>query len=243
MMLIAARSWRRRLLIVVAGGLLPVGLPDLPDGLLRPAGARHRAGQGRRRRQVVAGLDLPGQLRRALRCCGCRLVLLVAARACCCWPPAAGRRVLRAAPAPDYGRLARAVQSPPAVVVFIVFSGLLQALYWIRQGGDFMHGRVLLAPLFCLLAPVAVDPVVLPDGTGLLAGDRLLAGRRRRRALAGDRGLVAVGGELAGDGRRRHPRHLLRHRRRAPLLCPGHRSRAPADRRRLPGLPADGAPS
>jgi arabinofuranosyltransferase len=48
-------------------------------------------------------------------------------------------------------------------VVFIVVSGLLQALYWIRQGGDFMHGRVLLTPLFCLLAPVAVIPVVLPD--------------------------------------------------------------------------------
>ena len=28
-----------------------------------------------------------------------------------------------------------------------------------------MHGRVLLTPLFCLLMPVAVIPVVLPDGT------------------------------------------------------------------------------
>jgi arabinofuranosyltransferase len=52
-------------------------------------------------------------------------------------------------------------------VVFILVSGLLQALYWIRQGGDFMHGRVLLAPLLCLLAPVAVVPVVFPDGTRL----------------------------------------------------------------------------
>jgi arabinofuranosyltransferase len=63
-----------------------------------------------------------------------------------------------------YSRLARMVQSPPAVVAFIVFSGLLQAVYWIRQGGDFMHGRVLLTPMFCLLAPVAVIPVPLPDG-------------------------------------------------------------------------------
>jgi arabinofuranosyltransferase len=60
--------------------------------------------------------------------------------------------------------LARAVQSPPAAVAFVLVSGLFQALYWIRQGGDFMHGRVLLAPLFCLLAPVAVIPVMLPDG-------------------------------------------------------------------------------
>src|SRR6201984_3847706 len=52
----------------------------------------------------------------------------------------------------------------PAVVVFVLVSGLLQALYWIRQGGDFMHARVLLAPLFCLLAPVAVIPVAIPDG-------------------------------------------------------------------------------
>jgi arabinofuranosyltransferase len=61
--------------------------------------------------------------------------------------------------------LARTVQSPPAVVIFFVVSGLLQAIYWVRQGGDFMHGRVLLTPLFCLLLPVAAIPVVLPDGS------------------------------------------------------------------------------
>ena len=59
------------------------------------------------------------------------------------------------------------MQTPAAVVVFILVSGLLQALYWIRQGGDFMHGRVLLVPLLCLLAPVAVVPVVFPEGTRL----------------------------------------------------------------------------
>lgn len=47
----------------------------------------------------------------------------------------------------------------------MIVSGLLQAVYWVRQGGDFMHGRVLLTPLFCMLAPIAVIPVVLPDGT------------------------------------------------------------------------------
>ena len=46
----------------------------------------------------------------------------------------------------------------------------LQAIYWIRQGGDFMHGRVLLTPLFCLLAPVAVIPIVLPYGTRVPRG-------------------------------------------------------------------------
>ncbi len=59
----------------------------------------------------------------------------------------------------------------------MLVSGLLQALYWIRQGGDFMHGRVLLTPVFCLLTPVAVIPVVLPD-TVTFARDRatMLAG-------------------------------------------------------------------
>jgi arabinofuranosyltransferase len=72
--------------------------------------------------------------------------------------------------AQGYGRLARTVQSPSAVVLFIIVSGLLQAIYWLRQGGDFMHGRVLLTPLFCLLIPVAVIPVVLPDGTRMARG-------------------------------------------------------------------------
>ena len=49
-------------------------------------------------------------------------------------------------------------------MAFVVVSGLLQASYWIRQGGDFMHARVLLAPLFCLLAPVSVIPVTVSDG-------------------------------------------------------------------------------
>ncbi len=52
----------------------------------------------------------------------------------------------------------------------MLVSGVLQALYWIRQGGDFMHGRVLLTPLFCMLAPVAVIPLVLPDGTRMARG-------------------------------------------------------------------------
>jgi arabinofuranosyltransferase len=55
-------------------------------------------------------------------------------------------------------------------VAFVVVSGLLQAFYWIRQGGDFMHGRVLLAPLFCLLAPVSVIPVAAPHRSDASGG-------------------------------------------------------------------------
>ena len=77
---------------------------------------------------------------------------------------------IRRASPPGYGWVARRVQSPTAVVIFMIVSGLLQAIYWIRQGGDFMHGRVLLTPVFLLLAPVAVIPMALPDGVQMPRG-------------------------------------------------------------------------
>lgn len=162
MMLIAARGWRRRALIVVAGGLLPVGYEIFRMGyygLLVPGTALAKDAAGDKWSQgmiYLANFDAPYAVWVPVVLLVPLGVLLLAAR----------RRpsFLRPALAPDYGRLARAVQSPPAVVAFVLVSGLIQALYWIRQGGDFMHGRVLLAPLFCLLAPVAVIPVAIPDG-------------------------------------------------------------------------------
>ena len=162
MMLIAARTWRRRALIVVAGGFLPVAYQIFRMGyygLLVPGTALAKDAAGDKWSQGMIYLSnfispyavwLPVLLLVPLG------LLLMAAR----------RRpsFLRPMLAPNYGRLARAVQSPPAVVAFVLVSGLLQALYWTRQGGDFMHARVLLAPLFCLLAPLAVIPVMIPDG-------------------------------------------------------------------------------
>ncbi|WP_308196946.1 flagellar motor control protein ZomB [Rhodococcus sp. CH91] len=55
------------------------------------------------------------------------------------------------------------LRTPTAVVVLFLGSGLLLALYSLRVGGDFMHGRVLLPPLFCLLLPVAVVPLRIPE--------------------------------------------------------------------------------
>ena len=163
MMLITARGWRRRVLIVVAGGLLPVAYQIFRMGyyaLLFPGTALAKDAAGDKWSQGVIYLSNFNQPYAlwvpAVLLAGLGLVV---------W---AGRRKgIRYAPASATGPLARSVQSPAAVVVFILVSGLLQALYWIRQGGDFMHGRVLLAPLFCLLAPVAVVPVVFPDGTRL----------------------------------------------------------------------------
>jgi arabinofuranosyltransferase len=162
MMLIAARNWRRRVLVVVAGGFLPVAYEIFRMGyygLLVPGTALAKDAAGDKWSQgmiYLSNFDAPYAVWVPVVLLVPLGVLLMAAR----------RRpsFLRPALAPGYGRLAQAVQSPPAVVAFVLVSGLLQGFYWIRQGGDFMHARVLLAPLFCLLAPVAVVPVAIPDG-------------------------------------------------------------------------------
>lgn len=162
MMLVAARTWRRRALIVVAGGFLPVAYEIFRMGyygLLVPGTALAKDAAGDKWSQgmiYLSNFDAPYAVWIPVVLLVPLGVLLFAAR----------RRpsFLRPALAPNYGRLARAVHSPPAAVAWVLVSGLLQALYWIRQGGDFMHARVLLAPLFCLLAPVAVIPVAIPDG-------------------------------------------------------------------------------
>ena len=162
MMLIAERGWRRRTLIVLAGGLLPVGYQIFRMGyyaLLVPQTAIAKDASGSKWGQGFVYLDnfaAPYALWvPAVLLIGLALVVSV------------GRsRLRRDPPAPRFGKRppARRVQSPTAVVVFMLFSGLVQAVYWIRQGGDFMHGRVLLTPLFCLLAPISVIPVAVPRG-------------------------------------------------------------------------------
>jgi arabinofuranosyltransferase len=170
MMLVVARGWQRRVTIVVAGGLLPVGYQIFRMGyygLLFPGTALAKDAGGDKWSQGVIYLSnfnepyalwLPVLLLASLG-----LVLGVSAQRQKSNKSRKGANPTVSARGP----LARTVQSPTAVVVFILVSGLLQALYWIRQGGDFMHGRVLLAPLFCLLAPVAVVPVAFPEGTRL----------------------------------------------------------------------------
>lgn len=177
MMLVAARDWRTRVLIVVAGGLLPVAYQIFRMGyyaLLVPQTALAKDATGDKWGQGLIylanfnkpyALWIPALLLIALG------TVLVLTRSAPWWIPPAD------APGGGYRRWARLVQSPAAVVIFMVVSGLLQGLYWIRQGGDFMHGRVLLTPVFCLLAPVAVIPLTMPEHTRF-ARDRaaLLAG-------------------------------------------------------------------
>ncbi|ALG86496.1 membrane protein [Gordonia phthalatica] len=71
--------------------------------------------------------------------------------------PSPARRVTGA-----WGWIVDRLQSQGGVVTVVVVSGLILGLYWLRQGGDFMHGRVLLSPIFVLLLPVMVIPVGIP---------------------------------------------------------------------------------
>ena len=167
MMLIAATGWRQRALIVAAGGLLPVGYQIFRMGyygLLVPQTALAKDASGSKWPQGLTylanfatpyALWLPALLLPALA------LALLKARG--------HGRLPRDIPRHRQALAAR-VQSPAAVVAFMLISGAVQALYWIRQGGDFMHGRVLLAPLFCLLAPISVIPVALRGRNGLAAG-------------------------------------------------------------------------
>ncbi|KAA8969844.1 MAG: hypothetical protein F6Q13_01835 [Mycobacterium sp.] len=168
MMLVAAHGWRRRVLIVVAGGLLPVGYEIFRMGyygLLFPSTALAKDAAGDKWPQgmlYLANFNRPY----ALWIPAVLLVLLGLLAM------SIGRRT----PAPRHGYRRLAVQSPPSVVVFMVVSGLLQGLYWIRQGGDFMHARVLLAPIYCVLAPVAVVPVDVAVGARFSRQASWLAG-------------------------------------------------------------------
>jgi arabinofuranosyltransferase len=171
MMLIAVRGWGSRVLIVVAGGFLPVAYQIFRMGyygLLVPGTALAKDASGEKWSQgfvYLENFNRPYLLWLAAILLGVLGVLVLAGRREPWW--------IRAPAGTDRRRLARLVQSPTFVAVYFVFSGLLQAAYWIRQGGDFMHGRVLLAPLFCVLAPVAVIPVTVPErrhGSAVLAG-------------------------------------------------------------------------
>lgn len=51
------------------------------------------------------------------------------------------------------------VRSRTTAVAAILLCGLLHLIYVVKVGGDFMHGRMLLLPLFALLLPIAVIPV------------------------------------------------------------------------------------
>ncbi|MFB8002663.1 flagellar motor control protein ZomB [Nocardia sp. NPDC056000] len=65
---------------------------------------------------------------------------------------------------------ARRLRAPATIAALMIGSGILLTVYELRVGGDFMHGRMLLPQLFCLLAPVMVLPIRLGrDRTAVIA--------------------------------------------------------------------------
>lgn len=155
MMVLAAAGWRQWLLIVAAGGALPVAYQVFRMGyygLLVPQTAIAKDASGAKWAQgltYLGNFNAPYLLWIPLVLVILIGILLSVSRI---QPAARGARGWR-----------RALQSPTAVVIFIVASGALQAVYWVRQGGDFMHGRVLLTAVFLMLAPVAVIPIAVPS--------------------------------------------------------------------------------
>lgn len=51
------------------------------------------------------------------------------------------------------------LRSPVGIITLMVGTALLHILYVLRVGGDFMHGRMWLIPLFAALLPVMVMPI------------------------------------------------------------------------------------
>ena len=195
MMLVAARGWRRRLLIVVAGGLLPVAYQIFRMGyygLLVPGTALAKDASGKKWAQgfvYLANFNRP-------TCCGCRRF---------CWS-LLGALVLvgrsrpwwMRAPAPRRSAAAGAAGAEP---------DRRRRLHRRQRAAA---GRVLDPPGRRLHArPGAADAVVLRAGAG--RGDPGGAARpdqavprhrarrwpARRRRVARRSRLVAVGGELA----------------------------------------------
>lgn len=52
-----------------------------------------------------------------------------------------------------------ALRSNAMIIVLMFVCGFIHVLYTVRVGGDFMHGRMLLLPLFAMLQPLWVLPV------------------------------------------------------------------------------------
>lgn len=77
---------------------------------------------------------------------------------------------------------------PILVVVAFVIGGLLQAVYTVRVGGDFMHARLLLLSLFAFVAPVAVVPLRKQYAAAFLVVPWVITGLFFLRAEVDDQG-------------------------------------------------------
>ncbi|RPA59507.1 hypothetical protein EF294_13620 [Gordonia oryzae] len=205
---LAPQTWKMRVGVVVAAAILPVGYQIFRMGyyaLLVPNPAVAKDASGSKWHQgfiYLANLFGPYTLLLPVVLALVAGILL-----------AVGVRARKLGPTEPSspaattvrGRLAswsRRLQTPDAVVTAMVLAGLIVGLYWLRQGGDFMHGRVLLTPLFVMLLPLMVIPVTVPV-RGVVAAfrrarrpaadtDGALRARRTRLQLVGSTVLAAM---------------------------------------------------
>lgn len=201
MMLVAARGFMSRIWIVVAGGALPVLYQIFRMGyygLLVPSTAIAKDASGSKWGQgfvYLQNMNSPYLI-------WIPAVLLIALGVAA-YQARRGQWWVRQVAAPGYGWLARLVQNPTAVVVFMLVSGFVQGVYWIRQGGDFMHARVLLTPVFCMLLPLSVVPLAAPDSAAFTPKKARLLTAATIGLFAGIAGWsvwVANSPGMAGDG-------------------------------------------
>ncbi|VEG14327.1 transmembrane protein [Mycolicibacterium phlei] len=201
MMLVAARGFTSRVYIVAAGGALPVLYQIFRMGyygLLVPSTAIAKDASGSKWGQgfvYLQNMNSPYLI-------WVPTVLLIALGVAA-YQARRGQWWVRQVAAPGYGWLARLVQNPTAVVIFMLASGFIQGVYWIRQGGDFMHARVLLTPVFCMLLPIAVVPLAAPDSAAFTPKQaRLLTGATIGlfAGIAGWALWVANSPGMGGDG-------------------------------------------
>ncbi|MGZ8177542.1 flagellar motor control protein ZomB [Williamsia sp. SKLECPSW1] len=178
-------SWRLRAAFVVVAGVLPVGYQIFRMGyygLLVPNTAVAKDASGSKWQQgfrYLGNFFSPYVLLLPV-------IVAVVAALVVWWTRAqtTTRRQARPAGEGRLGRFSARLRSPGAVVVVFVLGGLLEGVYWLRQGGDFMHARVLLLPLFLLLLPVIVIPISLPSrGLGRQMAIRGVAGAVASTAL------------------------------------------------------------
>ncbi|WP_232717504.1 flagellar motor control protein ZomB [Gordonia metallireducens] len=212
----APLGWKMRLGVAVVAGALPVGYQIFRMGyyaLLVPNPAVAKDASGAKWEQGFAYLtNLFGPyvlLLPVVMAVVAGVILVVGARL---RADAATSTVDPVTVDPDrsrLGALSARLQSSTAVVSVVVVAGLILIVYWMRQGGDFMHGRVLLVPLFVTLLPLMVVPLTVPAHLGAAFGRRRAAQEsviddepepvevspaERRRTRVGLAGAVAMAG-------------------------------------------------
>ncbi|MDJ0359754.1 flagellar motor control protein ZomB [Rhodococcus sp. H29-C3] len=158
MLFLARQSWKSRLAVFVVAGIVPVGYQIWRMGyygLPYPNTAVSKDAGGAKWAQ---GFDYLWNLLGPYMLWLPLLLMLVVGVVTAAMSGLGGLRIPRSRR--DAQSLLR---SRTAVVAFVLIGGLLSAVYAVRVGGDFMHGRTLLPALFTLLLPISVVPVTIPN--------------------------------------------------------------------------------